>query len=178
MLWMIDNQLGKRNVSIMSRVMLAESFRNLIASRQGANQYTERASAQNCTEAPTHPRDQLADKAGVSANTYRAAKLILEAEQKGEITPEVAQAVRTNKIAVHRVAKDIKETRQKAAREEKRLDSAKDIEIPDNLIIGDFRSQVATDDLGDAGPRRGLRSRRRAAATRHHRSPGTVGLNP
>jgi 16S rRNA G966 N2-methylase RsmD len=143
MLWMIDNQLGKRNVSIVSRVQLVEKGEHLIESRQGVNQYTKSASGQNCPDAPPpRPRDQLAEKAGVSSNTYRAAKLILDAEEKGEITPEVAQAVRQNKIAVHRVAKDIKENRQREGREKKRVEAVKEITIPENLIIGDFREHA------------------------------------
>ncbi len=50
------------------------------------------ASGQFCPEAKKQPRDQLAEKAGVSPKTYNAAKLILDAEESGEIAPEVAQA--------------------------------------------------------------------------------------
>jgi 16S rRNA G966 N2-methylase RsmD len=106
------------------------------------NQYTKGASGKNFPEAPPPPRDQLAERAGVSAPTYRAAKLILDAEEKGEITPEVAQAVRQNQIAVHRVAKDIKEKRQREGREKKRVEAVKEIAIPENLIIGDFRKHA------------------------------------
>jgi len=47
--------------------------------------------------------------------------------------------LRHRKVAIHRVAKDIKETRQKKAREERRIEAVKEIAIPKNLIVGDFR---------------------------------------
>jgi hypothetical protein len=141
MLWIIDNQMGRRNLPILTRVQLQERRKHLVESRQGMRTDLDATSRENSRKVDT-PSDRLAEQAGVSPKTYRAAKLILDAEEKGEITPEVAQAVRQNKIAVHRVAKDIKETRQKAAREEKRMEAVKEAEIPSNLIIGDFREHA------------------------------------
>lgn len=142
MLWIIDNQMGRRNLPIITRVQLQERRKHLVESQQGKRTDLDATSGKNLPEVKTHPRDELAERAGVSAPTYRAAKLILEAEEKGEITPEVAQAVRLNKVAVHRVAKDIKETRQKKAREEKRTEAVKETPIPDGLIVGDFRQHA------------------------------------
>ncbi len=66
-------------------------------------------------------RREAAKEAGIGERTLDAVKLIKDAADKGEIAPEVIDDIRHRKIAIHRVAKDIKETRQKAAREEKRL---------------------------------------------------------
>ena len=142
MLWMEENQFGRRNLPIITRVELIEKRKGYVKSRQGersdltsrenshevakpSDQLTEKrddivsrqgtrsdlpTSAKNLAEVP-RPRDQKAERAGVSKETYRAAKLILEAEASGEITPQLADDVRRNKVAVHRVAKDIKETR-------------------------------------------------------------------
>ena len=129
-LWIIDNQFGRRNLSILTRVELMEKRKDFVKSRQGTR--NDLTSVQNYAEVPP-PRDQLAEKAGVSANTYKAAKLCLEhadEETKGKL--------RRNEVAVHRVAKDIKEKLQRESREEKRVKAAGDIAIPSNLIVGDF----------------------------------------
>jgi len=139
MLWIIDNQFGRRNLPSLTRVQLMEMRKHLVESRQGQRTDLLPTSDENSHKVKIKPSEKLAEMAGVGKDTYRACKLILDAEEKGEITPEVAQAVRQNKIAVHRVAKDIKETRQKAAREEKRVEAVKDAPMPEGLIVGDFR---------------------------------------
>ena len=85
-------------------------------------------------------RREAAREAGIGERTLDAVKLIKDAADKGEIPQQTVDDLRHRKVAIHRVAKDIKETRQKAAREEKRIDAAKEITIPGNLIIGDFRN--------------------------------------
>jgi hypothetical protein len=84
MLWIIDNQFGRRNLPIITRVQLMERRKHLIKSRQGErtdlppeNDQTLRENSREVDR----PSDQLAEMAGVSPKTYRAAKLILDAEE-------------------------------------------------------------------------------------------------
>ena len=90
---------------------------------------------------PIDTRKSAAKLAGVGERTYDAGKLILDAAKKGEIKPEVVEDVRRGRAAIHRVAKDIKETRQKSARKQKRwkpLEAAP--KTDERIIIGDFRT--------------------------------------
>jgi 16S rRNA G966 N2-methylase RsmD len=145
MLWMIDNQKGRRNVSDYDKGLLAMRKQELLRpiakenlSKGGGDQKSGLAKLPKAiTRIDT--RREAAKEAGIGERTLDAVKLIKEAADKGEIAPEVIDDLRHRKVAIHRVAKEIKETRQKAAREEKRVEAAKDVAIPENLIIGDFR---------------------------------------
>lgn len=78
---------------------------------------------------------QLAKVAGVSHDTIAKGKLIAEHADE-----ETKEKLRTNKVSIHRVAKDIKEKKQKEARKEKRVEAAKAAPKTDSrIIIGDFR---------------------------------------
>lgn len=82
---------------------------------------------------PINTREQLAKTAGLSHDTIAKAKLI--AEHADEATKE---RLRKNDISIHRVAKEIKETRQREERQAKRQEAAKTAPKKDSrIIIGD-----------------------------------------
>jgi 16S rRNA G966 N2-methylase RsmD len=147
MLWMIDNQKGRRNVSDYDKGLLAMRKQELLRPA-AAKSYEEnvgrpsKSSAKLPTISKIDTRREAAREAGIGERTLDAVKLIKDAADKGEIPQQTVDDLRHRKVAIHRVAKDIKETRQKAAREEKRIDAAKEITIPGNLIIGDFREHA------------------------------------
>lgn len=151
MLWMIDNQAGRRNLPDIDKISLASKKEEIFRRKAKENKVesgkqTGRGNAKVSANLPTpfHTRAESAKAAGVGERTYDAGKLILEAAEKGEIAPEVLDDLRSRKVAIHRVAKDIKETRQRAERKEARVDAAKLIETPasESIIIGDFRAHA------------------------------------
>jgi 16S rRNA G966 N2-methylase RsmD len=145
MLWMIDNQAGRRNLPDIDKISLASKKEEIFRRKAKENQGTRTdLSAKLPKGEPVHTRAESAKAAGVGERTYDAGKLILEAAEKGEIAPEVMDDLRSRKVAIHRVAKDIKETRQRAERKEARVDAAKAIETPasESIIIGDFREHA------------------------------------
>ena len=144
MLWMIDNQRGRRNVSDYDKGLLAMKRQELLKPLAKENQKASegqgvKGSAKLPNLKPIDTRREAAKEAGIGERTLDAVKLIKDAADKGEIEPTVIDDLRQRKVAIHRVAKEIKETRQKAAREEKRVEAVKEIAIPENLIVGDFR---------------------------------------
>ena len=148
MLWMIDNQRGRRNVSDYDKGLLAMKRQELLRPMAKANQATSTGGSDpqlsaKLPKAATKldTRKEAAKEAGIGERTLDAVKLIKDAADKGEIESTVIDDLRQRKVAIHRVAKEIKETRQKAAREEKRIEAVKEIAIPENLIVGDFREQ-------------------------------------
>jgi 16S rRNA G966 N2-methylase RsmD len=150
MLWMIDNQKGRRNVSDYDKGLLAMAKQELLrplakdSTKEGNSRGGKggKSSAILPTTYKIDTRKEAAKEAGIGERTLDAVKLIKEAADKGEIPQETIDDLRHRKVAIHRVAKDIKETRQKAAREGKRMEAVKEIEIPANLIIGDFREHA------------------------------------
>ena len=152
MLWMIDNQAGRRNLPDIDKISLASKKEEIFRRKAKENQSAagnplgkaKSGSGKIAKSTPISTRAESAKAAGVGERTYDAGKLILEAAEKGEIAPEVLDDLRSRKVAIHRVAKDIKETRQRAERKEARVDAAKSSEAPANerIIIGDFRANA------------------------------------
>jgi 16S rRNA G966 N2-methylase RsmD len=144
MLWMIDNQKGRRNVSDYDKGLLAMRRQELLRpmaekQRKETEGRPSKLSAKLPTVSKIDTRREAAKEAGIGERTLDAVKLIKDAADKGEIPQQTVDDLRHRKVAIHRVAKDIKETRQKKAREEKRVEAVKEVAIPENLIIGDFR---------------------------------------
>ncbi len=100
-LWIIENQLGRRNLAALDRVALAEQLEGLIAARAKENQGTRTDLVQN--SAPSDPgktRDKAAALAGVSHDTYAKGKAVL-----ANGTPELKTAVRQGKVSINAGAK-------------------------------------------------------------------------
>ena len=62
--WMLDIQLGRRNLSPIQRIAIAEKYRSIYEKQARANQFDVRA--------------KLAETAGVSTDTYSKGKKILD----------------------------------------------------------------------------------------------------
>jgi hypothetical protein len=148
LLWMIDNQFGRRNLADIDRIKLAgkrEAVLRPLAkeNKVEAGKKTGRGNKKVLANLPTpiHTRKESAKTAGVGERTYDDGKLILDAAEKGEIAPEIVEKVRRKEASIHRVAKDIKEKRQAAKRQEKRQAAAATIkpQAIQNVHVGDFR---------------------------------------
>jgi hypothetical protein len=148
MLWMIDNQKGRRNVSDYDKGLLAMRKQELLRPAAESNSLANLVQNKGTDSAKLPSRKigdtrrETAKEAGIGERTLDAVKLIKDAAEKGEIPQQTVDDLRHRKVAIHRVAKDIKETRQRKAREEKRTEAVKEITIPENLIVGDFREHA------------------------------------
>jgi 16S rRNA G966 N2-methylase RsmD len=146
LLWMIDNQFGRRNLADIDRIALARKRESVLKplAKENLKTSTGGISPQPLAKLPKaaiDTRKEAAKSAGVGERTYDAGKLILDAAEKGEIEPEVVEKVRRKETSIHRVAKDIKEKRQAAKRQEKRQAAAATIKPQEiqNVHVGDFR---------------------------------------
>lgn len=146
-LWIIDNQFGRRNLADIDRIALArkrEAILRPIAkenlSKGGGDQKSPLAKLPKAIT-PVDTRKESAKAAGVGERTYDAGKLILDAAEKGEISQDVVESVRRKETSINRVAKDIKEKRQQENRQWKRKEAAAKTEPQffDNVHVGDFR---------------------------------------
>lgn len=150
-LWMIDNQFGRRNLADIDRISLARKREEVLRPLAKENQSkagnplgNKSAFGKIAESTAINTRKEAAKSAGVGERTYDAGKLILDAAEKGEIAPEVVEQVRRKETSIHRVAKDIKEKRQANDRQEKRKAAAANIkpQSMQNVFVGDFRKHL------------------------------------
>jgi len=146
-LWMIDNQFGRRNLADIDRIKLARKREDVLRPIASKNQKQslgqgKKGLAKLPDLKPVDTRKEVAKTAGVGERTYDAGKLILDAAANGEIDQETVEKVRRKETTIHRVAKDIKEKRTATKREEQRKEAVAktDPQFFDNVHVGDFRN--------------------------------------
>lgn len=149
LIWIIDNQNGRRNIAAIDRIALAARREEIVArkakDRQKDHGETAPGRPKNtlgkiAQSDRMHTRAQSARAAGVGERTYDAGKRVLAAAARGKISPETIEDIRRDRVAIHRVAKDIKEADEREERQKKRSESAKSSALADTrIIIGDFR---------------------------------------
>lgn len=103
LLWVIDNQLGRRNLEPIDKVPLVEHKRGIIEAKARERMLAGKGvgnPVSNLTQGIGKTRDKLAAEAGVSMNTYEALKTVLEAG-----IPELADAVRRHVVGASTAAK-------------------------------------------------------------------------
>jgi hypothetical protein len=104
-LWVIRNQLDRRNLAAIDRIGLIAGHRELEERiREEAKEKQRQAGfeklPQNSAEA-IETRQELASLAGVSHDTYTKARNILEAVRTGKGAPELIQAISNKDISIN-----------------------------------------------------------------------------
>lgn len=145
MLHIINNQLGRRNLSDLDKAALLERKRPILEIKAKDNQKIRKGNQPGATVPNLaqlgesgRVRDQLAQELGVSKMTYSNLKTINE---KG--TEDLKQAVRDRKIAAYKavkIAKLPKEEQQEQVKtmieqKEKRKEKKPDEEKPNKVIL-------------------------------------------
>jgi len=147
LLWIIDNQFGRRNLAPYTIGELVLKRKSIIAAKAKENQKARKgdqagATCQNSDKLidPIDTKKELAKATGGRLSHDTIAKVDLISKHADE---ETKTRLRNNEISIHRVAKDIKEKNQKAKRDTQRKEAAEKVEPQffDNLHIGDFREQ-------------------------------------
>jgi ParB family chromosome partitioning protein len=101
-LWMIGNQMGRRNLENIDKVPLLERKREILAGQakermeSGRNQHSP---VENLPEASDKTRDAVAAEIGVSGKTYDALRKV-----SSEGTDELKQAVREKRVGASTAA--------------------------------------------------------------------------
>jgi hypothetical protein len=102
-LFIIDNQLARRNVADIDRVALTERAREIVAAQakarhqaNGGDKKPAGAILPPPVVTPKEPKTRavMAKSIGMAERTYDAHRTILEAAKTGEIKPEVVEDVR------------------------------------------------------------------------------------
>lgn len=139
MVWIIRNQFGRRNITLTSRCELAEKLAEALRPRAKENQTRKPKSVSAILpEQRLDTRAQAAKEAGVSDGSLKAFRYL-----KDNAQPEELAALKSDPNAkLHKVVKAVKERKQKAARQEKRTEAAKDARLDERIIVGDFREHA------------------------------------
>jgi ParB-like chromosome segregation protein Spo0J len=106
-IWIVRNQLGRRNLTDFQRIELAEWLRPLLEARAKANQQLAGGAVPQKVAEPVETRQAIAEIAGVSRETVRKAEVIL-----GEADEPTKEALRRGKRKIHGVYQDLRGPRR------------------------------------------------------------------
>jgi hypothetical protein len=113
-IWMIENQLGKRNTTDFSRAAYVLKLKPLLAQRAKERQVGTLKQSNSPVRPISDERgirtdDALAKMAGVGRNTVRKVEKIIE-----KAAPEVIQKVRAGEMSINAAAKTVEPPKPKA----------------------------------------------------------------
>lgn len=95
-LWIIDNQLGRRNLSAYDRSVLALRMKPLIAEKAKQQQASHSDQGYQKTDKPVHTSKQLATIAGVSHDTIHKVEVIQDSAD-----PHLIDSVRSGDTSIN-----------------------------------------------------------------------------
>ena len=121
MLWMMNNQLSRRNLNDFQRVEIVRKCESAVKAQAKERQLSELKQNQTTVveilperaKTGNRSRDTLGAMAGVSGKTYEHATAILD-----KAPEEVIQAVRKGDISINKAYTDMKKAEHKAERQE------------------------------------------------------------
>lgn len=109
-LWIIKNQLGRRNLSTYDRSILALKLKPVIAEKAKEQQVRKSVSQKSVEQKPIDTQKELAKVAGVSHDTIHKVETIEKSDNE-----EVKQAVRNKEMSINKAYHQIKGTSEKKA---------------------------------------------------------------
>jgi hypothetical protein len=148
MLWMIDNQGGRRNLPPIERVNLelrrAEIHKRKVGPQGGDRRSPEARIKSQISGSCSDPHDRrldakIAEAAGVSRDTVAKVKKINAAMESGKVDDETAAKLRSGDVSINRVVRDLKERESAAKRQEQKAAAVAKRQSVDGLYLGDFR---------------------------------------
>ena len=126
LLWMLKNQLGRRNLNDFQRVEMVRKCENAVkAQAKERQEATQFGGGGNISTTIEKSRDTLGTMAGVSGKTYEHAAAILD-----EAPEEVIQAARRNELSInaaYEVTKLPQEQQQEVSSRIAQGENAKDV---------------------------------------------------
>ena len=134
-IWIIKNQLSRRNISSFTRVELAGMLEEEIAAKAKKNQgarHDLNISQNSAKSESIDTREEVAKIAGVSHDTVARVKKIKELAPE-----EIIQKVRNNEISINKAYSDIKRQESEKEQEQKKISNPKPPEGKYKTIVID-----------------------------------------
>jgi predicted methyltransferase len=148
MLWIIDNQNGRRNLADFAKVELElkrESIHRAMVAP--ARRPTKEESVSRQKSADLLPADdrkldaKIGDAAGVSRDTVAKVKRITEAASTGLVDDDTLTKLRTGAVSINHVDKTVKKHKAEAKAAERKKEAASAGVIDGDIVrLGDFRT--------------------------------------
>lgn len=146
MLWMIDNQFGRRNLPAIERVRMefkrAEIHKAKVNPRGRPAEGKKEIPLKSGELLGKHNREldaKIGEAAGVSRDTVAKVRKIDAAIESGKVDAETAANLRTGEVSINRVVRDLKEQETAAKREKQKAVAIAKRHNVDGLYLGDFR---------------------------------------
>jgi predicted methyltransferase len=150
MLWIIDNQNGRRNLADFAKVELElkrEAIHRIMVAPHGGDRKSERAAIKSqksdaCSDANDRKLDaKIGDAAGVSRDTVAKVKRITEAASKGLVGDDTLTKLRTGAVSINHVDKTVKKQKAEVKAAERKKEAAAAGVIDGDIVrLGDFRT--------------------------------------
>ena len=144
-IWVINNQLGKRNINDYKRAKLAIQFEDIIARQAKTRQVAGVDLPETFPEGPTDTRDIVGKMAKVSGKTIDKVKKI-----EAKATPEQKEQLSANKTTINKVFKAIDSEEKQVKRKAKMVEVSKTY-VADKSIrifIGDCETVITERNKG------------------------------
>lgn len=130
--WMLEQQLGRRNLTEMDRYEIVQKFKDIITNKAKENQSLGGKGMSNLSKVNT--RKALADKARMSEGTYYKLDKIAQSGNEG-----VKQKLKGKKVSVDKAYKEVQQPKQ----EEKLVTPMQRIEKVDSRI-NEIEHEIST----------------------------------
>jgi hypothetical protein len=154
MLWIIDNQNGRRNLADFAKVELElkrESIHRSMVAPKGAPKGNANASKEHKTNSQksdylSDPNERkidakIGEAAGVSRDTVAKVKRITEAASTGLVDEDTLTKLRTGAVSINHVDKTVKKQKAEVKAAERKKEAAAAGVIDGDVVrLGDFRT--------------------------------------
>lgn len=153
--WMLDIQLGRRNLSPIQRIAVAEKYRPIYEKQakknmsMGGKNYSPKEGSQNSSTLPKEEkmdvRAKLAKTAGVSTDTYSKGKKILDSDDE-ELKQEVLSGEKSINAGYKELTQSKSEKKENSNRGENNITSpTTNKPITPKILISEETKQICTD---------------------------------
>ena len=148
MIWMIDNQAGRRNVEVYCRVSMLDLRDDLIGGlveKHGGDRKSDDFKSLNsgsCSDKHSGKRSaKIAEIAGCGRDTVEKVLRINDAHEDGFVPEETIEKLKRGDTSINRVIRDLKEEKTARKRQEEKKAAVKKLRKVDGLYFGDFREK-------------------------------------
>lgn len=147
MLWIIDNQQGRRNLADFAKTELElkrdsiHSAMTAPAHRPKKSEHKSSQKSDQLSDANDRRKDsKIGDAAGVSRDTVAKVRRITEAAGQGLVDGDTLTKLRTGSVSINHVDKEIKKQRAEVRAVEKKKEAAAAGVLDGDVVrVGDFR---------------------------------------
>ena len=146
MIWMIDNQAGRRNIEVyckVSMITLRDDLIGGLVESHGGDRKSDnfkRPNSASCSDKNSGKRStKIGELAGCGRTTVTKVIKINDAHASGLVSDETIDSLKRGDTSINRVVRDLKDEQTTRKRQEEKKKAVKKIRKVEGLYLGDFR---------------------------------------